>query len=295
MISRWLKDGGIEPLAGYIIIALIFSGFSVYLFYTTEFAVYIYAGAALALVAKLSETKRVEFLSLCFGYRKLKKIRIAENLICTAPFIVFLLCRLMFPAALLLSVLAAALALVHFRTRLHFIIPTPFSKNPFEFSIGFRNNFYLVITAYALATIAVCVGNFNLGVFSLLLVFAATLSYYTQLENEYYIWIHSQSARAFLLRKIKTAIIFSCALALPIALALLIFFPGHIVTVLIFFLIGWAFLLFMLLGKYAAYPGQPNITQFILLVVCVGFPPLLIVLIPYLFKKSEYRLRSILP
>jgi len=37
-----------------------------------------------------------------------------------------------------------------------------------------------------------------------------------------------------------------------------------------------------------------NITQGVLLALCIWFPPILVVLIPYLFKKSENRLSSLL-
>ena len=63
---------------------------------------------------------------------------------------------------------------------------------------------------------------------------------------------------------------------------------------LLFFLVGWAFLVCMIVSKYAAYPDELNLTQAILMSLCVWFPPLLIVLIPYLFFKSQNRLCSLL-
>lgn len=294
MINRRFKDAGFEPLLAYIILAAIFAALSAYLFYKTEFATYIYSLLALALAGKLSEIRRTEFIKLCFGDKKLQEIRIAENLIIAFPFLVFLVFKHQFLASIVLLILATLLALVNFRTELNFTIPTPFSKKPFEFSTGFRNTFYLVIGAYVLTVIAVSVNNFNLGIFAMLLMFAITLSYYSNPENEYYVWTYSLNPKMFLSQKIKTALRFSSFLALPIAIILAIFYQHSIGFILIFFLIGWAFLVCMIVTKYATYPDELNVGQAVLLSLCIGFPPLLIVLIPYLFFKSENRLSSLL-
>jgi Trk-type K+ transport system membrane component len=97
-----------------------------------------------------------------------------------------------------------------------------------------------------------------------------------------------------LFSKIKTAILFSSSLALPIALVLSIFFHQNIGLILFFFIVGWAFLTAIIVTKYSAYPDEMNIPQGILLAVCLWFPPILIVLIPYLFQKSENQLSSLL-
>lgn len=294
MTNRRFKDTGFEPLFAYLILTVGFVGLSIYLFHKTEFAEYIYVLSALTLIGKLSEIRRTEFLKICFGDTKLKKIRVSENLICSLPFLIFLLYKQLFLSALLLFVLTTILALVNFRTTLNFTLWTPFSQRPFEFITGFRNTFYLFFVAYALTVIAVSVNNFNLGVFAMLLVFATTLSYYTKPENEYYVWTYNVNSREFLFSKIKTAIRFSTSLALPIAIVIATFYPQNIGILSLFFLVGWAFLISVIVSKYSAYPDEMNITQGILLALCIWFPPMLVVLIPYLFKKSENQLSSLL-
>lgn len=294
MTNRRFKDTGFEPLFAYLILTVGFVGLSIYLFHKTEFAEYIYVLSALTLIGKLSEIRRTEFLKICFGDTKLKKIRVSENLICSLPFLIFLLYKQLFLSALLLFVLTTILALVNFRTTLNFTLWTPFSQRPFEFITGFRNTFYLFFVAYALTVIAVSVNNFNLGVFAMLLVFATTLSYYTKPENEYYVWTYNVNSREFLFSKIKTAILFSTSLALPIAIVIATFYPQNIGILSLFFLVGWAFLISVIVSKYSAYPDEMNITQGILLALCIWFPPMLVVLIPYLFKKSENQLSSLL-
>ena len=294
MTNRRFKDAGFEPLLAYFILTVGFVGLSIYLFHKTEVAEYIFLLSALTLIGKLSETRRTEFLKICFGDTKLKKIRVTENLICSLPFLIFLFYKQLFLIALLLFILTTILALVNFRTTINFTIWTPFSKRPFEFVTGFRNTFYFFFAAYSLTAIAVSVNNFNLGIFAMLLLFATTLSYYTKPENEYYVWTHNVNAKEFLFSKIKTAILFSTSLALPIAMVIAIFYPQNIGILSLSFIVGWAFLISVIVSKYSVYPDEMNITQGVLLALCVWFPPILVVLIPYLFKKSENRLSSLL-
>lgn len=294
MTNRRFKDIGVDPIFAYTILIIGFFGLSTYLFYKTEFAKYIYLFFALTLIVKLSETRRTEFINICFGDTQLKKIRITENLICSIPFIVFLLYKQLFLSVVLLLILTTVLAFLNFRTTLNFTIWTPFSKRPFEFTTGFRNTFYLFFIAYSLTLIAAAVNNFNLGLFAMLLVFATTFSFYLKPENEYYVWIYNLNAKDFLISKMKTAMLFSSSLALPIAMALSIFFQQNIGLLLLFFLVGWAFLIFIIVTKYSTYPDEINIPQGLLLAFCILFPPILIFLIPYLFLKSKNRLNSLL-
>lgn len=292
--TRKCKDAGVEPIVAGLIAAIAFVGFSMYLFTKTSFAAPVYLLVALSVTSKFADSKRNDFLKLCFGDSKHKTIRITENLLLTTPFLIFLLFKQQYIPAILLLVLAPLMALFNFNTTLSITLPTPFYKKPFEFIAGFRNTFYLVAGAWILTGIAITVRNFNLGIFAMLLVFAVTLGYYTQPENEYYVWVHALTARQFLFAKIKTALLHSTYLALPVALALGIAYPQHLIILLLFWLAGWAFLIFIILSKYAAYPDELNMTQAILLCLCITFPPLLLVLIPYLFYRSQHRLSRLL-
>jgi hypothetical protein len=120
------------------------------------------------------------------------------------------------------------------------------------------------------------------------------LGYYLKVENEYYIWIHSQKPKAFLFGKIKTAILYSFLMALPIVIILGISNPQNIWILLLLMLIGWAVLAGQIVSKYAAYPTEMSIMQAVYLMSFLNLPPILIFLIPYLFKKSEIRLRHLL-
>ena len=294
MINRTFKDAGINPMIASSLITLLFVGMSVYLFYKTEYATYIYLILALTLISKLSDIKRTEFLKICFDDFLLKKIRIIENLALGLPFIAFLFYKNQFVFALILLISTIILAIVGFKTKLNFTIWTPFSKRPFEFTNGFRNTFYLFIIAYALTYIAISVKNFNLGIFAILLVFATTLHYYSKPENEYFVWIYNQKPNAFLIGKIKTALLYSTMLVLPIVIMLSIFFYPQIGIILIFIIVGWVFHIYIIVAKYASFPNEMNIVQGIFIALSIMLPPLLLISIPYFFKKSVNRLNNYL-
>jgi hypothetical protein len=294
MLNRRCKDSGIEPILAYLIVSTAFVCISIYIFKQTIYAPYIYSAFAISLIAKLSESKRVEFLDICFGDKKMQKLRLFENLICAIPFVLFLFFTKHFLIGVILIVTSVALAFTNFRTKFQVTIWTPFYKNPFEFVVGFRNTYYLHISFYILTVIAIYVDNFNLGLVSLLLVFATTLSYYLQPENEYYVWTYQPSSIQFLWHKIKIGIVQALILAVPILIGLACFYPNRITYILLVVLTGSAFVSAIITFKYSAYPNAMNIVQALILALCLWFPPVLILLIPYMFNKAVYRLRYLL-
>ncbi|PZF73667.1 ABC transporter permease [Taibaiella soli] len=283
MTNRWFKDAGIHPLIGYVLAMAAFVGISAYLFYKTPYAVYVYPLLALSLAGKLSELKRNDFLSQCFPKRKLNQLRITENVLAVLPFVFFLCYKQYFLFACVLPLFASLLAFARFRTTANITIPTPFAKKPFEFIVGFRNSFYLFLLTYAVSLIACFVGNFNLGLFALMISFGVCLFFYVKPEHEYFVWSYKLDGRQFLLRKIATALLHVSVIVLPIVLLLGCFFYHDIGMLLLFLAIGYAFLIYMIVAKYAAYPSEMSLMQTILLAVCIAMPLFLIVLIPYFF------------
>jgi hypothetical protein len=294
MTNRRFRDAGVVPIFAYSILAIGFFLLSTYLFKTTEFALYIYPFLSINLIGRLSETRRCEFLIVCFGDNQFKKIRIAENLICTIPFISFLLYKQLIIPIVFILLIAIILALLDFRTTFNYTIYTPFSTRPFEFTAGFRNTFPLFLTAYVLVVVAANLNNFNLGVFSLIIVFGASLSFYLSTENEYFVWNYSLNPRNFLLNKIKTALLYSSGLAIPIVVLLSFHFQQNIGLLFIFLLIGWGWIICSMVTKYSSYPNEINIPNGLLLGLCLTLPPILIILTPILFYKAEKRLKTTL-
>lgn len=294
MLNRHISDFGLHPLIGYGISIAGFTALSFYLFSKTEFANYIYIAIAISLIFKLCENKRNEFLKNCFSSDIYYRIRLSENGIVIIPFLIFLIYMQSFTSLLILLLSACILAFINLSNQFQFTIPTPFFKRPFEFITGFRKTFYIIIIAYILAIISVSVGNFNLGIFSLMLVFLTSLSYYTEPETEYYIWIHNLSPGGFLLNKIKTALLFSTLMCLPIIITFAVFFFNNIYIVFGFQVLGYAFLTTIILAKYSAYPGKINIPQTALIALCLYLPAFLIGIIPYFYLQSIKRLKEYL-
>ncbi|AZQ57299.1 ABC transporter permease [Maribacter sp. MJ134] len=294
MSNRKLTEFGLPPFLAYALLTISFVGLSVYLFSKSEFAEYLYILLAFSLLTKLTNIKRNEFLKSCFNQKDYIKLRLLENIIIILPFALFLIFQKSIVFIPILITLTIVLAFVNFNTTLNLTIPTPFYKKPFEFTVGFRNTFLVFPLAYSLTYISISVGNFNLGVFSMLLVFLVSLSYYSKLENEYYIWSFNLSPKDFLIEKIKTGLLHTTLSSTPILIALVIYFNSELETLLTFLILGFAFLITIILAKYSVYPNEMNIPQGLLIAVSLIFPPILIGIIPYFYFQSTKRLNTIL-
>ncbi|MBL7814437.1 MAG: hypothetical protein JNL70_05480 [Saprospiraceae bacterium] len=173
-------------------------------------------------------------------------------------------------------------------------IPTPFGNFPFEFTIGFRKSFVLIIAIYALTGIAIYVGNFNLGLFVLLGVGLLGAFFYNTTEPYFFIWIDSRDEKDFILYKIKVAILYTTLLALPISTALAFSHPHDIWLILGFQILSYLYVVLGLLGKYAAYPSDLNLKQAFAIALCYMAPPVLVFIIPLFYKHALDRLKPIL-
>jgi hypothetical protein len=225
MTNRKIKAVGINPVLGYLLGLTVLFLLSEYTFQKTEFASYLIILIYFSLQFKLSEKNRTDFLLSTFGDKSKSKIRILENLIVCIPFVSILSYNNFFFEAFILFLCSIILASFSFHSNLNFTIPTPFSKKPFEFSTGFRKSFFIFPLAYALTVIAINVDNLNLGIFSFLFVFLTTLSYFSKPEQEYYVWVHAETPKMFLKKKIFNASKNASVLSIPILISLLIFYP----------------------------------------------------------------------
>ena len=294
MFNRKMIEFGLPLLIGYSILPIVFFLLSKSLFSKTEFAIYLYGFIALSFVSKLSEPKRNDFLKSIFNKPNYFKLRVIENLIYSMPFLFFLLYKGLFFFVLILSLLAIFIALFNFSTNLNLTIPTPFGKKPFEFTVGFRKTFYVFPVAYFLTYISISIGNFNLGIFSMLLIGIICLSYYSKIENEYFVWNFNLSSKEFLLEKTKMSLINFTLLSSPIIIALSIFFFNEIDILIVFFLLCYTYLTTIVFAKYSAFPNQMDLSQGILIGISFIMPPILIVIIPLFYSQSIKKLNTIL-
>ncbi|MCX6269140.1 MAG: ABC transporter permease [Bacteroidetes bacterium] len=294
MINRHLIGFGIHPVLGYGILALGFAGLSAWLFSKTDFADYIYVIIALTLISKLSETKRNEFLQICFADKTRYKIRLIENVAAATPFFLFLMYHAAFIPIAILTGSALLLAFYHVKSQFNLTVPTPFYKYPFEFIIGFRNTFYFITAAFFITFMAVATGNFNLGIFALILVFFTSISFYVNPENDFFVWIYRLTPGQFLIMKIKIALLFATFLVMPVTIALCTFFSSEIPVILGFQALCDLYLATIILAKYSVFPHQMNLPQMVIIALSVGFPPLLVGIIPFFIFQSVNRLKWLL-
>jgi hypothetical protein len=289
-----LRDEWLPPVVSYPLFTTAFFGFSIYLLHRFAFAEYIIVLAYLSFVSKLSGKQRNDFLKICFKQKDYKIIRALENLAVALPFIAVLLYKLYFSAAAIIFTLGVILSHVSVLEKVSIVIPTPFSKKPFEFLVGFRNTFYIIAVAYILTIIAVRVDNFNLGAFSLLLVLLIAAGYNVNSENIFYVWQFALPPTRFLLYKLKISLWHSFLLCSPVFLILCMFYFKRAGVLFLVFIFGFAFLSTVILAKYSTYPKEIGLETGVLICLCLIAPPLMAIAIPYLFHKSRKKLSVIL-
>lgn len=294
ILNRKITEFGLPLLVVYPLIFIVFILLSNFLFLKTQFAPYIYGLIVLGFISYRSQPKRNDFLKLMFSKNKYLKLRCIENLLYSIPFLVFLTYKGLFYYMVVLILLTISATLINFSTNISFSIPTPFSRNPFEFSVGFRKTFYMFPIAYLLTFISVSVKNFNLGVFSMLLVDLVCMFYYSKPENEYYVWNFNLSSKDFLIKKTKSCLINFTLLCLPILVTLSIFFMNELGLLILIYLMCVVYLMVMIVAKYSAYPNDINISQGVLISLSFMFPPMLVVLIPLFYTQSIKKLNKIL-
>lgn len=294
MLNRKIIDFGASLVVTYVIGPLVFILISNYLFEKTEYASYIYGLIVISFIVKLNNPIRNDFLKTIFNQNDYFKLRVIENIICSLPFILFLIYKQMLLFSLVLSLLVIILARFNFSITNNTTIPTPFGKKPFEFAVGFRKTFYVIAIAYLLTYVSIIEENFNIGIFSLLLIGIICFSYYLKLENKYFVWSFNMSSKDFLLSKLKICIVNYAFMSLPIVIALGIFFFNEIDVLSVFFILCSAYLLLIIFAKYSAYPNEMNMSQGILIAMSFLFPPMLLVLVPYFYSRAIKKLNIIL-
>lgn len=284
--QRKLNELGIHPYVALVLSLVVFCGITELLYLKTSWASWLLIAMYASLALPLNESKRVEFIYLCFGKRISNKIRQLENAFVALPFATILLIKCSYWAASVLVLLVCMFPLFKLSKRFHFIIPTPFTKRPFEFIIGLRRTIVWYILLLMLLIIAISVNNYNLGLVSMMAVFVMAMSFYTPPESSYFVWIFRSNAPSFLNKKAVDALWNSILLTAVFLVLLLIFFSEKYGISLLCWALGLFAIQVILMAKYATYPYPINLFQTVLLALCLYFPPLLLFIIPFFIKKS---------
>ena len=295
MFNRHLNDFGVPPLFAYPILLTLFVLSSNFIFYTLEdYAAYGYLLLFISVLIKLSEKKRNDFLKLNFTKKLYNKLRIIENLVISIPFVLYFIYQseYIFLVYVFISILILSKLITKISSSV--VIPTPFGKKPFEFPLGFRNSFYMFPILYWLTYKSIEVGNFNLGIFSLLLLFVTLTTYYSKMENEFYVWSFQYSAEEFLFKKIKIGVLYASILSIPISIFLAFFFSHYILIIVVFNLLCFLYYIQAIIAKYCDFPKKMNLPSSMIFVASLALPPFVLFTFGYFYKKSIQKLKSIL-
>lgn len=292
MISRLMAASGIHPALGWPAGVVIFLFLSFLLFSRTSAAPWIYPALALVLSSRLNERRRREFLRIIFTGTDWHLVRMTEHFLVVSPFLLFLAFQGEWLPLTLLTAMAPLMAFAGYHAPSARAIPTPFGRFPLEFPSGFRTGWPVWLLALALAIVAVVVDNFNLGLFAIMLLQLWVITFYFSPESEYDVWVFDRTPAGFLVMKCLTAIGCSALLLLPPASLLVIAFPGETGWMALVLATGWLLLTVVVLSKYASFPREISLPWVIIIVFCVTFPPLLLVVIPYVAMRASNRLKT---
>ena len=294
MIHRSIRDWGISPLLAYAAIPVLFVVGSIVLFAHTEYAPWIYMGFAAMTLAQLGGAERQRVIYIVFQRRMRWRVRALENLLFISPFVAFLLYerKAWFAIGLLaVAMLAIPIRIGNAATN---VLPTPFSSRPFEFTIGFRTYVWILLGAYLLMVVGVYVTNGNLSIAALVLMMLVCANYYGWSEPVWYVWVYALAPNAFLWIKVNTAFRYFTVLLLPMVIVTAVSFPSHLLTILVVMAVGYGYLAMAVLAKYSALPGNISVPQGIFMVLSLVLPPLLLVSIPYFYRKALNNMMLIL-
>jgi len=151
-----------------------------------------------------------------------------------------------------------------------------------------------VIIAYFLIIKSIQIGNYNLGVFGVALIFFISMFYYQKPEAEYFVWLHCYRTKEFLGKKFLTSVICISILSLLALAGLILGFPSNWLTTILVYLGGYIVLGSMIVAKYSSFPNEMNIPQGILFALSLMFPPMLVITIWIFYSRSKKRLEPIL-
>jgi len=291
---RAITGFGINPFLGLTIGTGIFIWMSIIVFKKVNYPQYFYSFLSLVVITTLGNKSRNDFLKITFFRKKYFFLRIFENLFYSIPFLFFLAYKGEYLVALITIVMSSLLSLITFSGKSSFVIPTPFSKRPYEFPIGFRRTYLLLIILIIISFISIFEHNFNLGIVCLFGMFLVCITYYSEQEPVFYVWIYARSPQIFLREKIKTALYFSFLLSLFIAIPLICFNTPYTYQVALVIVIGLLDMVLIVVGIYSNYPARLNIIQNIQIITAIVFPPLLLFAIPNLYSQAIRRLNVFL-
>lgn len=293
-VFRTLGEAGINPVLGSGIVIVLFVIASHLIIQKEDYGPYLYFLGAVIFLNAMSESLRNNFLKSCFKEYDYRIVRVLENSFIAVPFAICFMAYGFYFFSFSLLALSIALSLFTHSFKTDFTLPTPFSKKPFEFAVGFRKTVLLILLSYTVGFVATYIQNFNLAISALAALFLIMITFYSLQEQTFFVWVHSMSAKSFILSKMATAISFCLLLTVGLVLSLVVFFPDNLYLIVLIEFIGITLVVTSLLGKYASFPSEGNLIHSLIITFSLVFPYLLIFIIPFLYLRSRNKLTPIL-
>ena len=293
LLSRRIRHFGLHPVVGFLLLVVVSFVLPVILFERQKYFAPIYFCVGLFSLLPLNKKERCDFLRNCHAKMDYFLLRSLENILVILPYMIVFLIYRQYGYALVLLAIALFSLFFSFR-KFSIVIPTPVLKSSFEFVLGFRYSFPLILGLYFICFEAAFHQNIALGMVALLLLFIVFIGYFFYAEPDVYVWIYRLSPKEFLYKKMLHTALNATILTLVPVLLLCFFFYQHLPIVLYFFLHGLCCLIFSIVLKYRMYPKPMNIGEEIVLVFTIICPLIPLVLWFALKKKTIHKLSTYL-
>ncbi len=294
-LLRWSEDFGLPfPFLAILSLGLFLIG-SIMVFYKIEQATWVYLLLAFAFMGAGRRSEAIEKrLRLLYGSSDYLFIKFVEISLKALPFVLFAVYQK--EIYLALGILGLGLIQVLFRkkSRAVPVLPTPFKRWAFEFVIGFRKYFLLIMLLYLLIAIAVRVNNANLGLVILGFLSCLSAAFYIPVEPIRIVWQHNLTPNQFLCRKIGYALLCQFLYLIPAIIILAFLFPDFHWAVFIIAMMATLILITVVLAKYSSYPREIGVLQSFIMALSLGLPVLLPFVWWIFFRQSKRRLDVIL-
>jgi len=284
-IQRWFSEIGVSSVIGIPLLLIAVAVSIAYVNSKTMYAPYILLIAYGAIV-HWAITRQVDPFSSVIPRKKILLIKTGIAIACMIPFVINYVYTQQYLYILALPFIALALSMVRVQHTSVWDIWTPFKKIPFESIIFFRRFvLFFPIAGYVLFQ-AIQVENYNLAAACIFFLSMFYISVIALTEEEYYVWIYNKTPNAFLLHKLKHLTVSYYALCAPFLVFTIYFFMSTWHMSVILTIVLWLYLTLILFLKYTVFPKTINVLEVLILSACVLIPPLLLLAVPWSFRKA---------
>lgn len=293
ILKRYIVEAGLPVFILYPALILLYTVLYQFVRLYPTWGAYLLVMANFQYLFSLSDFKRNDFLKTVFPKAVYYKVRILENVFISFGSLIILCLN----GNYLIAVALLSFCILFIFTSAASIwkrsIPTPFTKKPFEFILGFRRTWLLLLLLYIISTIASTANNLNLILFCMFCICLCCIFYYQTPEPILVHWNQSRKATSFLHHKIGRAVAQLSLLLCPLLLLVAVCYPEELYKALIVWLLGIILIPFIISLKYAVFPRAINATEATVLSLCIIFHPLILAVIPYYYFKAVHNLKRL--